>query len=295
MLLNYNCLVKIRCMNNQLLRYTMKYIALVLFTTISLFAGDSLGGYDEYLRFIKEHAHLGELGNYKEGKIEIVLEKNTLKKIEEMQAKRYMKEGETFSEAHQHAKIGIVARDKYWIWVRDAVIFPSGATGTFDRIVKTSSLRENVNNSVAILPVTSEGKVMLNVLYRHAIRDWVIEIPRGGIEKGESALQAGKRELKEETGLLGKDFTLLGEMTPDSGTVASVVPCYFAKVNFKGPTSQDFSEAILGLIELSKETIKNGFEKGYVDISLENKKMRVMIRDSYLSYAILIAEQKKLI
>lgn len=251
--------------------------------------------FQEYLSFIKEHKHLGELGNYKDGKIEIVLEKNTVHKIEETQAKRYIRAGETPDEAHEHAKIGIVAKDKYWVWVRDAVIFPSGATGTFDRIIKTGSLADDINSSVAVLPVTGDGKIILNLMYRHAVRDWVLEIPRGKIEGNETILEAAKRELKEETGVIAGDFTLLGQITPDSGTVSSVVPCYIAKLEKKGSISQDYSEAIADVLELSVDTVKQGFADGYIEVDINHQKKRVMLRDGYLSYALLLAEQKKLL
>lgn len=251
--------------------------------------------FTEYLDFLRTYNHLGEMGNYKDGKIEIVLEQKTVKKIEENQAKNYMKEGESEEEAHEHARVGIVARDKYWVWIRDAVIFPSGGTGTFDRIIKTGSLDRDVNNSVAVLPVDKEGRIYVNMAYRHAIRSWVIEIPRGKIEKHESAVVAAKRELREETGIEVSKLEFLGEMTPDSGTVSSRVPIYLGHVESKSNIKQDYSEAISMTISMTVSEVKEAFARGYLELKSKNRKEKVLFKDSYLSYSILLAEQKKMI
>ena len=157
----------------------MKKVIFICSLFSLIFCKNINDGLNDYLLFLKEHQHLGESGNYKNGHIEIVTDINTIDKIEQAQAKRYIKEGETDKDAYEHATVGIVSRDKYWVWLRDAVIFPSGATGTFNRIIKAGSLDKNVNNGVAIIPVDAKGNIILNVMYRHAIRDWVLELPRG--------------------------------------------------------------------------------------------------------------------
>ena len=179
--------------------------------------------------------------------------------------------------------------------MRDAVIFPSGSTGTFDRIIKRGSLDRNINNCVGILPVNKDGKIILNLMYRHAIRDWVVEMPRGKIEKGESLMNAAKRELREETGALASKFEFLGEVTPDSGTVSSRVPVYLGHVEKRRSNNKDISEAICGTVELSLDEVKAAYVKGYLEAVVNKKKKKIFLKDSYLSYAILIAEQKKLI
>jgi len=56
--------------------------------------------------------------------------------------------------------VGVVAQDQYLVWVRDAVVFPSGAKGTYDRFFWQNSLGSP--QGVAVLPVQADGCVVLN-------------------------------------------------------------------------------------------------------------------------------------
>ena len=56
------------------------------------------------------------------------------------------------------------------------------------------------NASVGIIPIINEEEIILVKQYRHAVKDYLIEIPAGKIENKESPIEAAKRELEEETG-----------------------------------------------------------------------------------------------
>jgi ADP-ribose pyrophosphatase len=53
---------------------------------------------------------------------------------------------------------------------------------------------------VVIVPLTQDGQVRMVRQYRSAIGDYLLELPAGTLEPGESPEQAAPRELAEETG-----------------------------------------------------------------------------------------------
>jgi|Deesub1362A_J573_1020465.scaffolds.fasta_scaffold00008_86 ADP-ribose pyrophosphatase len=54
--------------------------------------------------------------------------------------------------------------------------------------------------SVAIVPVKDDGKIILIRQFRASIGKWIIEVPAGRVEEGEDWRSAARRELEEETG-----------------------------------------------------------------------------------------------
>ena len=68
--------------------------------------------------------------------------------------------------------------------------------------------------AAAIVPVMGDGSVLLLKQYRHAVGDFIWEIPAGTIDHGEDARQCAERELIEETGYAARHFERLVEITP---------------------------------------------------------------------------------
>ena len=53
---------------------------------------------------------------------------------------------------------------------------------------------------VVIVPLDGAGSVLLVRQYRLPVRQFLLELPAGGIDPGESVEEAVQRELREETG-----------------------------------------------------------------------------------------------
>ncbi len=68
---------------------------------------------------------------------------------------------------------------------------------------------------VVILPVTVDGKVVFVRQFRHGVADVVLELPGGLIDAGESAEQAGRRELREETGYEAARVRQVADLLPN--------------------------------------------------------------------------------
>jgi ADP-ribose pyrophosphatase len=75
---------------------------------------------------------------------------------------------------------------------QEVVRFPDGREATLDLIAHPGSF--------GIVAFTSENEIVLVRQYRHAVGEWLWEIPAGTAEPGEAALDGARRELAEETG-----------------------------------------------------------------------------------------------
>ncbi|MET7598900.1 NUDIX hydrolase [Streptomyces sp. NPDC004082] len=152
--------------------------------------------------------------------------------------------------------IGIVYRDPYVRVLRDAVRFPSGRTGTYIRIVPESGAP-----GAAVLPVLSDGRLVLLHHFRHAARGWHWEIPRGFGAPGEDGSEAARRELREELGCDAVDLTYLGPMSSDTGLQAGHDELYLGRVDtavFQDTPSADAREEGIGSIRpVSLEEFEN--------------------------------------
>lgn len=252
------------------------------------------GRIKEYLQFAQDHPDLfSSLGAWKKNEIEIILNPERIQKIEKQNASRLLSRGYDEKDAKLWSCVGIIAEDCYWVWIRDAVIFPSGVFGTYDRLMWKSGYQGTP--SVGILPLLSNKKIIVNVVYRHATRSWELELPRGCKKTGESEENAAVRELNEETGYHAARCSLLGTMAPDSGVLMSIIPIFCAEVKLSGEIHNNYSKAIVHNPAFTKEEIKAGFSKGYIEMPIKGESIKVNCRDPYLAFALLQAEMKGLL
>ena len=81
---------------------------------------------------------------------------------------------------------------------------------------------------VNIIAITKDGKMVLERQYRHALGNTCFELPCGVIEKGETPLEAAKRELLEETGFAGGEWQEWMTLSPNPATSTNLANSFLA-------------------------------------------------------------------
>ena len=71
--------------------------------------------------------------------------------------------------------------------------------------------------AAAMVPLLDDGKVVLIKQYRHAVGEFLWEIPAGTLEPGEKAVECARRELVEETGYEASSLDKLAQILPAPG------------------------------------------------------------------------------
>ena len=85
-----------------------------------------------------------------------------------------------------------------------------------------------------------------------------IEFPGGVIDKGESPLEAAKRELEEETGCRAKEIVKIGELNPNPALFNNRVHFYYASALEETGKQHLDSDEFISCLKLSKEEVLEG-------------------------------------
>ena len=97
--------------------------------------------------------------------------------------------------------------------------------------------------SVVIVPMQGEQVLMLRQ-YRLSLDETILELPAGTREPGEDWLPCAQRELREETGYRGENWTDLGRVWPAPGLTNELMGIYLATDLSPAPLLPDVDEEI---------------------------------------------------
>ena len=125
--------------------------------------------------------------------------------------------------------------------------------------VYTDTIRENGreltrdvirhNGSVVILAVDDakskrDPMIVMERQYRHAAREFLLEVPAGKMEEGEVALAAAKRELLEETGFKARRWRKMIRYFASPGFLGEFMQVFLAEGLTLGDAQPEYDEQI---------------------------------------------------
>ena len=110
-----------------------------------------------------------------------------------------------------------------WLTVRrDCVELPDGSQNPEFYILEYP-------DGVNVIAITDDGQFVMERQYRHGLGKTCFEIPAGVIEKGETPLEAAKRELMEETGYGEGEWKEIMSVSGNTSTTNNISHCFVAK------------------------------------------------------------------
>ena len=118
----------------------------------------------------------------------------------------------------------------------DTVRLPSGR-------LTTREIAEH-SDSVCMVPLDSQGNVLLVRQYRKSVESNLLEVPAGGIEENEAPEDAVLRELQEEVGYTAGKITRLAGFWVSPGWCTEFMHAYLATELSPARLDADFDENI---------------------------------------------------
>jgi len=150
-------------------------------------------------------------------------------------------------------RVGLLATDPYLTLVREAVRFPDGSMGLYNRVLAPVG--------ATILPMLDDHVVLLH-RFRHGTRSWHLEAPRGMVTGEDSIVDAARRELLEEIGAIATSIHELGAMHASNACSDEVEHLFFARID--GTGTPDRHEAIETLCVMSVPDFERKIRDGEV-------------------------------
>ena len=142
----------------------------------------------------------------------------------------------------------------------------------------TTAKREIVEHpgGVCVAALTDNNELMFVEQFRYPYFEVVLELPAGKLEYGEDPFEAGKRELKEETGATASEYEDLGKLYPTPGYCCEIIHMYLAKNLSFGEQHLDSDE----FLEVKKIPLERAFQM-VMNNEIRDSKTQVGIAKTY--------------
>ena len=153
----------------------------------------------------------------------------------------------------------LIYKGKIIDFYKDTIQLPDGREAIWDYI--------DHKGAAAVVPVDDDGNIILVSQYRNAIKKQTVEIPAGGINKGEEPIECAARELEEETGYSVKSIEPLTSIYTAIAYCNEIIYVYFARVGEKKEQQLDDDE----FVEVKKYSMEE-LEKMILDGTIQDTK-----------------------
>lgn len=120
--------------------------------------------------------------------------------------------------------------------------------------------------AVAVLALTSQGRLLLVRQYRVAIGRYVTEIVAGILDReNESAEECARRELQEETGYQPRELVYLGKIYPSPGYITECIHLFAARLEPSARATNLDHDEELEVVEVGQEEFRQMLLRGEIE------------------------------
>ncbi len=139
--------------------------------------------------------------------------------------------------------------------VRDTVQLPDGER----------SVREYIRHpgAVMVIALLDDGQVVVVRQYRYPLQRALIEFPAGKLDAGEDPLACARRELREETGYVAREWARAGVLHPVLAYADEFIEIWFARGLTAGERALDDGE-FLDVLAVSPDQLLAAARDGIV-------------------------------
>ncbi|WP_425654474.1 NUDIX hydrolase [Vibrio campbellii] len=140
--------------------------------------------------------------------------------------------------------------------VEEEIKLPTG------RMIKHTTIQHP--GAAVILPITSDGNIVLVNQFRPSLNKWLLELPAGTREGDEDPLRCAQRELEEETGYSAEKFTSLGQVTPLAGFCDEIQYLFVAEQLNRTNRYECDDDEVIEVVTLSREELEQQIIQGMI-------------------------------
>lgn len=117
---------------------------------------------------------------------------------------------------------------------------------------------------VNVIAITTDGYFIIEQQYRHGIRSKVYELCAGVCEKDEKPMDAARRELLEETGFGGGQWSLIGKFAPNPNSMNNWCYSFLAKGVSKIQDANQEPTEDIRVFQVKKDELLSMMTKGEI-------------------------------
>lgn len=137
------------------------------------------------------------------------------------------------------------------------------------------AIREVIRHvgAVGVIPITDDGKVIVERQFRYPLNRVITEIPAGKLDSfTEDRLSAAKRELEEETGYTATEWINMGDYYPAAAYCDERITLYLARGLSMGQRHLDEDEFLnfeaIPLSQLVEEVMSGRITDGKTQVAV---------------------------